>query len=272
MQVPICPPVCKQISCLMMSLSIQPFWCKPFSCCHSLVRYSFSVNSTTGWLHPSVPANPDAKTLESNRLWHQKWVKFLILNMTFIMLCHALVPCSPFWLQSQQHPWRAVYLNPISLFRWKRNERQESAQLPNNTANALLPNLAVQTSQTDTETERSLWNKSRSLRRWQPIIKMGVSSQNICVLQIFLLACPWESLWPWKSLQWHEAFLTLCAEKKQMLSQLGVLLFLLSRVQAEQIQVPLLVQCPSSGGECAAPAHPLVPHWQTMTELGLTST
>lgn len=37
------------------------------------------------------------------------------------------------------------------------------------------------------------------------------------------------------------------ARMKQMLSQLGVLLFLLSRVQPDHMEVPLFVQCPSSG-------------------------
>lgn len=215
-----------------------------------------------------------SKISGSCRLWHQKWVKFLILNMTFIMLCPTLVPWRPFWHQSQQHPWRVVYLNPISLYGWKRNKRQESAQLPNNTANGLLPSLAVQTNQTNSESERSLWNKDRSLRRWrkwQPIRKTGVLeySCNIGVLQIFLLGCLWESLWPWRSLQWQEAVPPFYAPGKNKRDIKPVWCASISAHQSPAKAYPgFSVPWPSSGasgkrggGECAAPAQAPMPHW-----------
>lgn len=72
-------PTCVETNPLLDDLSIQTFRCKRFFCCHSLVRYSFSVNSTTGWFLPSVPSNPEAKSLEATGSGTKKWMKFLIL-------------------------------------------------------------------------------------------------------------------------------------------------------------------------------------------------
>lgn len=105
-------------------------------------------------------------------------------------------------------------------------------------------------------------------------IEMLEYSQNIGMLQIFLPVfeshCDLGRVCNGRKLS-HSPLHR--ARIKQMLGQLGVLLFLLSRAQPEQIQVSLFVQCPSSGAsgkrgdvECAAPAHALVPHWQTMRE------
>lgn len=57
-----------------------------------------------------------------------------------------------------------------------------------------------------------------------------------------------------------------------MLNQLGVLLFLLSRIQSKHIQVSLC-SAPAVGhqgkegdGECAVTAHAPMLHWQTMKD------
>lgn len=130
--------------------------------------------------------------------------------------------------------------------------RDRNLQLPNSIANGLLPNRAIQTSQTDHETERNLWNKGRSLKRWrkwQPIKKWWcwstarilVSCRYFC-LPVFESHCDLGRVCNGMKVS-HPSLHR--ARVKQLLSQLGVLLFLLSRVQPGHIQVSLIVQCPS---------------------------
>lgn len=84
-------PTWVETNLLLDDVSIQPFRCKPFSFCHSLVRHSFSVNRTTDWFLPSVPSDPEEKSLEATGSGTKSGWSFWY--PTWLLLCYATPWC-----------------------------------------------------------------------------------------------------------------------------------------------------------------------------------
>lgn len=87
---PYMPLIQKQICYLVMSLSIQPFRWKPFSCCRSSVRCSFSVNSTAGWFPASVPSDLEAKAAGATGCSYGTKSGWGLWYSTWLLLCYTL--------------------------------------------------------------------------------------------------------------------------------------------------------------------------------------